>query len=84
MDKSSTLPEVQDTLDTRGLYCPEPIMLLHDKMGQLEKGDCLLVLASDPATQRDIPKFCQFLQQRLLQQKETQEEYHYWIEKTQS
>ncbi|SFB91547.1 tRNA 2-thiouridine synthesizing protein A [Marinospirillum celere] len=74
-------PEHQHHLDTSGLYCPEPIMLLHQKMEEVKQGEILLVTATDPATTRDIPKFCQFLKHPLVKQEEDAQEYRYWIEK---
>lgn len=70
--KSSSRPDGQEaggaiaTLDARGLRCPEPVMLLHKRVRELASGDELEVLASDPSTTRDIPKFCQFLGHELL------------------
>ncbi|KZZ59094.1 sulfurtransferase TusA, partial [Oleiphilus sp. HI0123] len=58
----------QHLLDTQGLYCPEPVMMLHSKIDEMQSGDVVKVIASDPATQRDIPKFCQFLGHELLDQ----------------
>lgn len=52
--------------DALGLRCPEPVMMLRLKMRQLGAGDTLLVVADDPATTRDIPKFCVFMEHRLL------------------
>ena len=69
-------------LDTSGLYCPEPVMMLHGKMDELKAGEVLLLVATDPATTRDIPKFCQFLQQELLLQEEDEQQYRYWIRKS--
>lgn len=69
----------QEQLDTRGLYCPEPIMLMHGKARDMNPGDVLHVLASDPATTRDIPKFCHFLGHELTEQAQDGDEYHYWI-----
>lgn len=73
--------ETTNVLDTQGLFCPEPIMMLHSKMDDLEAGDKVLVLASDPATKRDIPKFCQFLGHILLEEKEVEQVFQYLIEK---
>ena len=75
--------EHQQLLDTSGLYCPEPIMLLHQKMEEISEGEVLLVVATDPATLRDIPKFCTFLKQPLLGSEEGEQEYRYWIKKQQ-
>ena len=63
-------PEVQTTLDARGLFCPEPVMMLHNKVRDLSPGGLLKVIATDPSTRRDIPKFCVFLGHELLGQAE--------------
>ncbi|PKM05052.1 MAG: sulfurtransferase TusA [Gammaproteobacteria bacterium HGW-Gammaproteobacteria-6] len=66
-------------LDTRGLMCPEPVMLLHNAVRDLAVGENLEVLATDPATQRDIPRFCTFLGHQLLSASEEAGEYRYLI-----
>ncbi len=73
---------VADILDTTGLLCPEPVMLLHAKIDELAIGEVLQVLASDPSTERDIPKFCRFLSHELLHSCEQDSVYHYYIRKT--
>lgn len=70
-------------LDARGLYCPEPVMLLHNIFRDIEIGDQVKVVATDPSTQRDIPKFCNFLGHDLLQQEEVGDEYHFLLRKQQ-
>ena len=67
------------SLDTTGLYCPEPIMLMHTKVRDTTPGQVLKVIATDPATTRDVPKFCQFLGHQLLQQDESGDHYVYFI-----
>lgn len=54
------------TLDACGLLCPEPVMLLHSKVRDMAPGQVLEVLATDPSTERDIARFCQFLGHQLL------------------
>ncbi|MFB0963018.1 MAG: sulfurtransferase TusA [Pseudomonas sp.] len=70
-------------LDASGLFCPEPIMMLHSKVRELAAGDVLKVIATDPSTQRDIPKFCLFLEHQLLESNEQDGTYMYWIRKKQ-
>ena len=70
-------------LDASGLFCPEPVMLLHSKVRELAAGDVLKVIATDPSTQRDIPKFCMFLEHQLLESSEQDGTYMYWIRKKQ-
>ena len=55
-------------LDASGLNCPEPVMMLHNKVRDLPAGGLLKVIATDPSTKRDIPKFCMFLGHELLEQ----------------
>lgn len=69
-------------LDTTGLMCPEPVMLLHNKVRDIEAGEHLKVTATDPSTQRDIPRFCDFLGHELLLQQEQAGKYYYWIKKS--
>lgn len=68
-------------LDATGLYCPEPVMLLHNKVREIASGEILLVRATDPSTQRDIPKFCTFLGHELLHEVHENETFSYYIRK---
>ena len=82
MTHETQLPEsVHQLLDASGLVCPEPVMLLHKAVRDLCAGQVLKMLATDPSTQRDVPKFCQFLGHELLEQEEDSGEYRYWIRK---
>ncbi len=66
-------------LDARGLFCPEPVMMLHNRIGEVSVGGVLRVVATDPSTTRDIPRFCQFLGHELLAEAESGKEYVYFI-----
>lgn len=68
-------------LDTCGLFCPEPVMMLHNAVRDADAGDVIRVVATDPATTRDIPKFCSFLGHELLDKREEEGKYVYWIRK---
>mgnify|MGYP001241811754 CR=1 FL=1 len=71
----------KEILDTSGLLCPEPVMLLHNKVRSLAPGALLEVIATDPSTQRDIPRFCEFLGHQLVTQAEEEERFRYLIKK---
>lgn len=75
--------EADYELDAKGLRCPEPVMMLHNKVRDMAVGETLKVIATDPSTTRDIPKFCNFLGHELLQQVEQQEIFFYLIKKGQ-
>lgn len=72
------------TLDARGLFCPEPVMMLHSKMDELMPDELLEVLATDPSTQRDISRFCQFLGHELVEMSDSDGEYRFIIKKATS
>jgi len=68
-------------LDPSGLLCPEPVMLLHKKVRDVGAGEVIQLIATDPSTTRDIPKFCHFLGHELLEQEEREDSYYYLIRK---
>ncbi len=76
-----TSTQVDTQLDARGLYCPEPVMMLHNKIADMSEGQVVEVLATDPSTQRDIPKFCNFLGHQLVNQRSDDNEFVYWVRK---
>ncbi len=75
------MSEPVSSLDTCGLFCPEPVMLLHNKIDEINIGDLIEVIATDPSTQRDIPKFCAFLDHELIEQREQDKQFFYLIRK---
>ncbi len=74
-------PGADHQLDVSGLWCPEPVMLLHSKIREMAAGETVMILATDPATERDIPRFCQFLGHDLLAREAGGGEYRYWLRK---
>ncbi|EPJ85579.1 MULTISPECIES: sulfurtransferase TusA [unclassified Pseudomonas] len=80
MSEMNDMP-VDGTLDATGLNCPEPVMMLHQHIRDLVPGGLLKVIATDPSTRRDIPKFCVFLDHELVAQQEEAGTYLYWIRK---
>ncbi len=80
MPETAEMP-ADAVLDATGLSCPEPVMMLHNKVRALAGGELLKVIATDPSTQRDIPKFCVFLGHELVDQQADEGTYLYWIRK---
>ncbi|WP_130803587.1 sulfurtransferase TusA [Acinetobacter ihumii] len=83
MSEPDLTPAIQ--LNTRGLRCPEPVMMLHQAIRKSKSGDVVEVLATDPSTSWDIPKFCMHLGHELLVQEEHLndglKEYRYLVQK---
>ena len=74
--------EIDKILDTSGLLCPEPVMMLHKAVREVTDGAIIKVIATDPSTVRDIPKFCHFLGHELLSQECDEKLYTYIIKKS--
>lgn len=68
-------------LDTKGLFCPEPVMMLHNQIRDMQIGQVVEILATDPSTRRDFLKFCNFLEHELLLQEEVDGVYRFLIKK---
>jgi tRNA 2-thiouridine synthesizing protein A len=69
------------TLDVLGLRCPEPVMMMRKTVRHMEDGQTLLIIADDPATTRDIPGFCRFMDHQLLAQDTGHTPYRYLVRK---
>ncbi|MFT7686772.1 MAG: tRNA 2-thiouridine synthesizing protein A, partial [Candidatus Azotimanducaceae bacterium] len=65
----------------RELKCPEPLMLVRNKMMDMDSGQVIKILATDPSTSWDFPNFCKFLGHQMLHSDTVGGEYQYWIRK---
>ena len=68
-------------LDALGLRCPEPVMVIRKTVRKLKAGDLLEIIADDPATTRDIPSFCRFMEHQLVEAQIETLPYRYLIKK---
>ena len=69
------------TLDALGLRCPEPVMMVRKTVRHMQDGETLLIIADDPATTRDIPGFCRFMEHTLVAQSTDALPYRYLLKK---
>lgn len=74
-----TAAEYDAELDACGLFCPEPVMMLHNRINDVAPGKILRVVATDPSTTRDIPRFCQFLGHELVSNLDQGDRFIYLI-----
>jgi tRNA 2-thiouridine synthesizing protein A len=54
------------TLDCLGQHCPLPVIELARRIGSIEIGETIRVLADDPAAAIDIPAWCRMREQEYL------------------
>lgn len=62
-------------LDVSGLQCPGPMVQVKNRTDQMEIGQILEVIASDPGFPSDIPTWCQRTGNQLLEVKAEQGKY---------
>ena len=53
-------------LDCRGWLCPRPIIELAARVGDVEVGAVLAVVATDPAARYDVAAWCRMREQEYL------------------
>ena len=68
-------------LDALGLRCPEPVMMIRLQIRKMQNGETLAIEADDPATTRDVPSFCRFMQHTLMASDTACMPYRYLIRK---
>lgn len=75
-------PEADQQLDATGLKCPEPLMLVRQRVREMEAGGILHITATDPSTHRDFLNFCRFLGHELLAAETEGDVLEFWIQKS--
>ena len=68
-------------IKAEGLLCPEPIMMLHRAIQEVKQGEQIELYATDPSTERDVDRFCNFLGHNLLKKETTSGSFYFLIEK---
>lgn len=62
--------EFDRELDVKGLNCPLPILRTKKALAEMDSGQVLRVLATDPGSQKDFPAFARQTGNELVGQKE--------------
>jgi tRNA 2-thiouridine synthesizing protein A len=70
------------TVDARGLSCPMPVLELAKAIDQIEVGQRVHLLATDPAAKVDVPVWCRMQRQRLHRQERDEQVWHFEVERT--
>ncbi|HWP19316.1 MAG TPA: sulfurtransferase TusA family protein [Burkholderiaceae bacterium] len=67
--------EVHKELDTRGLNCPLPILKAKKALAEMQSGELLRVVATDPGSLRDFQAFAKQTGNELLEQQTLDKEF---------
>ena len=70
------------TLDVTGLNCPLPVLRARKALKDVAVGDCLTVLATDPASGIDVRHFCNSSGHQLVDASEADGVFTFVIRRT--
>lgn len=69
-------------LDTRGTFCPLPVLLTARHLKEMPTGTRVTVIGDDPAIHGDVPAWCEDTGHRLVEIEElTGEDIRFVVEK---
>ena len=68
-------------LDTSGQSCPLPLLNTKKKLQQLQSGETLKVITTDPGAEKDFEYFCKQSNHSLEQVQQLQNSYHLTVKK---
>jgi tRNA 2-thiouridine synthesizing protein A len=68
-------------LDARGLNCPLPILRAKKSLTELQSGQVLKIVATDPGSVKDFQAFAKQTGNELLSHSEANKEYTFFMKK---
>ena len=66
-------------LDTRGLNCPLPILKAKKALAEMNSGQVLKVLSTDPGSTRDFQAFARQTGNELVEQSQSGDEFVHYL-----
>ncbi|MHA1298600.1 MAG: sulfurtransferase TusA family protein [Candidatus Helarchaeota archaeon] len=73
--------EYDEELDTRGLYCPQPLFETRNMIETLEPGKILKVIADDPAADEDLHRWARRTNTEILKFEKEGDELVFYFRK---
>lgn len=73
--------QINKELDVKGLNCPLPILRAKKALADMESGQVLKVIATDPGSVKDFAAFCKQTGNPLLSSTESPTEFTFVISK---
>jgi tRNA 2-thiouridine synthesizing protein A len=68
-------------LDARGLNCPLPILRAKKSLTEMQAGQVLRILATDPGSVKDFQAFAKQTGNELLSSAENNKEFEFYIKR---
>ncbi len=73
--------DIAKEIDTRGLNCPLPILKAKKALTDLQSGQTLKVIATDPGSWRDFEAFARQTGNELVSQEKTETNFIYVLKR---
>ena len=77
-DLSRTPPVV---VDTRGMFCPVPIIKTSEAIRNLRSGGLVEVISDDPAIESDLPAWCKSTGHTIVGFRRDGSDFYYHVQK---
>ena len=71
--------DAQKEIDTRGLNCPLPILKAKKALSELQAGEVLKVVSTDPGSVRDFQAFARQTGNELVEQNSSATEFVHYL-----
>ena len=71
--------DADQDLDTRGLNCPLPILKAKKALADMQGGEVLKVVSTDPGSMRDFQAFARQTGNELIDQRTVGDEFIHWL-----
>jgi len=68
-------------LDARGLNCPLPILRAKKALNDMQSGQVLRIVATDPGSVKDFEAFCKQTGNELLSQATAEREFTFFMKR---
>ncbi len=68
-------------VDARGLNCPLPILRAKKALNDMQSGEVLKILSTDPGSVKDFEAFAKQTGNELLSQAESNKEYTFYLKR---
>jgi tRNA 2-thiouridine synthesizing protein A len=68
-------------VDARGLNCPLPILRAKKALNDMQSGQILKIVATDPGAVKDFQAFCKQTGNELVSQSQAEREYSFFLKR---
>jgi len=74
-------PRAGLVIDTRGTFCPVPIIKTSEAIRTMDSGGIVEVISDDPAIAHDMPAWCRSTGHEIVYWRKLGEEFRYFVRK---